>query len=90
MGNRVRYRFSIGIGAFHAGYRQGVDVDGIAGSKAGLGCLKFLLTRCRKSLGQREASPWGTKRSAEGLLQASQADLAFAMTGVGFFQMSRT
>jgi hypothetical protein len=51
VGNRVRYRFSIGRGAFHAGYRQGVDVDGLAGSKAGLGCLTFPLTRCRKSSG---------------------------------------
>ena len=57
MGNRVRYRFSIGRGAFHASYKQGVDVDGIAGTKAGLGYLKFLLTRCRKSSGHDPDRP---------------------------------
>jgi hypothetical protein len=51
VGNRVRYRFSIGRGAFHASYRQGVDVERVAGSKASLGWAKIPLTRCRKSSG---------------------------------------
>jgi hypothetical protein len=60
VGNRVRYRFSIGGGAFHASCKQGVDVDGLAGRKA----LKFLLTRCRKSLGhEANPSPWPSARA---------------------------
>jgi hypothetical protein len=58
VGNRVRYRFSIGRGAFLASYKQGVDVDGLAGRKA----VKFLLTRCRKSLGH-EATPLGAQNN---------------------------
>ena len=66
MGNRVRYRFSIGRGAFRASYRQGVDVDEPAG--AGPVCLgvqgrsargrdaeKKPLTSCRKSLGHYQS-----------------------------------
>ena len=53
MGNRVRYRFSIGRGAFPASYRQGVDVEGVAGSKAGLGCLTIPIDSLQEVLG-----PW--------------------------------
>ena len=52
VGNRVRSRLSIGGGAFHASYRQGVDVEGVAGARPVWDASQFPLTRCRKSWGQ--------------------------------------
>jgi len=71
VGNRVRYRFSIGRGAFHASYRQGVEVEGVAGSKPAWDASKFLLTRCRKSLGRAAAHTRWLSRVWKRLVEAT-------------------